>query len=190
MSLSRLSEWQVQFAAKLINSGGVVAHPTEAVWGLACHPGHENAVYKVLSLKNRPVEKGLILVAGDASYFEPLLKPLPLELKQRFLAPLSRPTTWLVPDEANCVPRYIKGKFSTVALRISHHPLVVELSHRTGSPLVSTSANPAGKPPAMSLNETRDYFRGRVDFLLRGRLGGYEKPSEIRDLVSGQVIRT
>lgn len=190
MSLSRLSEWQVQFAAKVINSGGVIAHPTEAVWGLACDPGNEAAVYKILQLKNRPVEKGLILVAGDAYYFEPLLSKLPLELKQRFLAPVSSPTTWLVPDEANCVPSYIKGSFSSVALRITNHPLVAGLSRRVGSPLVSTSANPAGKPPAMNLNEARDYFRGRVDFLLKGRLGGYEKPSEIRDLVSGQVIRT
>lgn len=189
MSLSRLSEWQVQFAANILKGGGVIAHPTEAVWGLACHPDNKQAVYKILDLKTRPVEKGLILVSGEACYFDALLKDLPEALQRKFLAPVTRPTTWLVPDEANRVPSYIKGRFSSVALRLSTHPLIVELSRRVGAPLVSTSANPSGKHPAMNLREARDYFRGRVDYLLPGRLGGFDKPSEIRDLVSGESLR-
>ena len=56
-------------------------------------------------------------------------------------------------------------------------------------PLVSTSANPSGKEPAKNLREARDYFRGKIDYLLQGPLGGYDKPSEIKDLVSGETIR-
>lgn len=189
MSGNQVSTWQVQFAANIISSGGVVAHPTEAVWGLACHPGSMTAVQKILAIKNRPVEKGLIMVSGDAEHFSFLLRDLSPSLRERFLAPVSRPTTWLVPDEKNRVPEYIKGRFSSVALRLSTHPIIGELSRRVGSPLVSTSANPAGKEPALNLREARDYFRGKVDYLLAGALGGYDKPSEIKDLVSGQVIR-
>lgn len=189
MSLSQTSKWQVQFAANVIGSGGVIAHPTEAVWGLACHPGNESAVHNILKIKKRPIDKGLILVAGDAQYFSFLLNDLSEDLYERFIEPVSRPTTWLVPDPNDRVPSYIKGKFSSVALRVSQHPIVKELSRRVGSPLISTSANPAGKAPAMNLREARDYFRGQVDYLLPGHLGGYDSPSEIKDLVTGQVIR-
>lgn len=189
MALSLTSKWQVQFAANVINAGGVVAHPTEAVWGLACHPGNEEAVHQILNIKKRPIEKGLILVAGEAEFFSSILNDLPSDLVDRFLAPVSRPTTWLVPDEKDRVPSYIKGRFSSVALRVSSHPLVKELTHRVGAPLVSTSANPAGKEPAMNLHQARTYFWGQVDYLLPGHLGGYDKPSEIKDLLSGQVIR-
>jgi L-threonylcarbamoyladenylate synthase len=189
VSLSQTSKWQVQFAANIINSGGVIAHPTEAVWGLACHPGDERAVHKILEIKKRPIKKGLILVTGDARHFAHILNGLPEALLERFLSPVSRPTTWLVPDKMDRVPAHIKGEFSSVALRLTTHPLVVELTRRVGAPLISTSANPAGKSPAMNLREARDYFRGQLDYLLPGYLGGHDKPSEIKDLVSGQVIR-
>jgi L-threonylcarbamoyladenylate synthase len=190
VTLSKSSVWRVQYAAEVIRAGGLVAHPTEAVWGLACDPFNEQAVSSLLNLKKRPRDKGMILVSGCVEHFYPLLDALPPELQRRFMLEAECPTTWLVPDVYDIVPPLIKGRFSSVALRLSRHPLTVALSKRLDSPLVSTSANPAGKPPAKNLREVRRYFYQDVDYLLDGRLGGYSKPSVIRDLVSGDAVRS
>ena len=190
MSLSRVDKWQAQYAAYVLRAGGVIAHPTEAVWGLACDPNNQQAVSTILSLKKRPIEKGLILVSGQRIHFEAFLAGFPEALQSRFFSATERPTTWLVPDPQNRVPRYIKGRFNSVALRLSDHPIIGALSASLNSPLVSTAANPAGKTPALSLIQARGYFMGRIDYLLPGKLGGYTAPSEIRDLISGQVVRS
>lgn len=190
MALSKSSIWQVKYAAEVVRSGGLVAHPTEAVWGLACDPFNEQAVSRLLALKKRPVDKGVILVSGCIEHFYPLLNALPEELQRRFMLEAECPTTWLVPDIYNIVPPLIKGRFSSVALRLSRHPLTVALSQQLDSPLVSTSANPAGKPPAKDLRQARRYFYKGVDYLLGGKLGGYSKPSVIRDLVTGDALRS
>ena len=99
--------WKIRFAAHGIRQGGGIAHPTEAVWGLACDPFNPQAIATILSLKNRPLSKGLILISGVSEHFEPLLQPLPPELRNRFYAHQQHPTTWLVPDIENKVPKSV-----------------------------------------------------------------------------------
>ena len=102
-------QYQLLFAAHVIRQGGVIAHPAEAIWGLACDPYNEQSVHAVLNYKQRPVSKGLILVSGQAEHFESLLEPLSSELRARFYAPQKYPTTWLVPDERQQIPAWVKG---------------------------------------------------------------------------------
>ena len=168
------SSWRVRQMAKVVRGGGVIAYPTEAVWGLGCDPWNEAAVRRLLALKSRPMHKGLILVAARATQFDFLLNDLPAE--------------WLVPHR-NRLPAWITGRHASVALRVSDHPLVRELCAQTG-PLVSTSANPAGRPSARSRLRVEQYFHGQLDGVLGGELGGRRNPSLIRDLASGQVIRS
>ncbi|MBP8237167.1 MAG: Sua5/YciO/YrdC/YwlC family protein, partial [Pseudomonas sp.] len=97
------------------------------------------------------------------------------------------PNTWLVPHQ-NRLPEWISGQHSSVALRVSDHPQVQALCRLTG-PLVSTSANPAGRPSARSRLRVEQYFPGQLDMVLGGALGGRKNPSLIRDLISGDVIR-
>lgn len=182
-------KWQAQFAVHVLRQGGVIAHPTEAVWGLACDPFSEEAVDYLLALKGRPVEKGLILVSSDATHFSELLSPLSAELKARFLKQQSRPTTWIVPDVNNQVPAWIKGEHSGVAVRLSSHPVIKTLSHAFGGAIISTSANPAGKVPAMSVRDIRHYFKAKLDYVVTGLLGGELRPSQIIDLESGHILR-
>jgi L-threonylcarbamoyladenylate synthase len=181
--------WQAQFASHVLRQGGVIAHPTEAVWGLACDPYSEAAVDSLLALKGRPVEKGLILVSSNIDHFENLLEPLGTEMKARFCEPQLRPTTWIVPDERKIIPSWVRGHHKGVAVRVSTHPVIVELSRFFGGAIISTSANPAGKKPAMSVGEIRGYFRGRLDYILPGSLGGALRPSRIIDLATGNVLR-
>ncbi|WP_263143669.1 Sua5/YciO/YrdC/YwlC family protein [Pseudomonas sp. RIT-PI-AD] len=182
-----VSSWRVQRAARVIRQGGVIAYPTEAVWGLGCDPWDEDAVYRLLALKDRSPSKGLILVADTIRQFDFLLEDLPDAWLQRLASTWPGPNTWLVPHRER-LPEWITGEHDSVALRVSDHPLVGELCALTG-PLVSTSANPAGRPAAVSRLRVRQYFGDRLDGVLGGALGGRRNPSLIRDLVSGRVIR-
>lgn len=186
---STLSHWQLAQAARTVRSGGVIAYPTEAVWGLGCDPWNIDAVQRILDLKQRPMEKGLIVVAGSVEQVRFLLDPLSQEQQQKALSYWPGPFTCLLPDLLHQIPRQVRGRHSSIAVRVSAHPLVQALCEATGSPLVSTSANPAGRQPARYSWQVRRYFRNGLDRLVPGQLGGYRQPSKIIDIVSGQQLR-
>ena len=180
--------FRISQALLALVAGGVVACPTEAVWGLSCDPFDEDAVLRVLELKSRPVEKGLILVAADMNQLGWLLEDLEPAAWAKLELSWPGPTTWLVPHHG-AVPRWVSGEFDTVAVRVSAHPSVVSLCRAFGGPLVSTSANPAGASPAREQFQLRRYFGNALDAVVPGVLGGNAKPSTIRDLASDTIIR-
>lgn len=182
-----VSHWRVQRVARVVRAGGVIAYPTEAVWGLGCDPWNEDAVYRLLALKERPMDKGLILIADNIRQFDFLLADLPQAWQDRLGGTWPGPNTWLVPHQER-LPEWITGRHRSVALRVSDHPLVRELCALTG-PLVSTSANVAGRPAARSRLRVEQYFSRQLDAVLNGPLGGRRNPSIIRDLITGRVIR-
>lgn len=169
--------------------GGVVACPTEAVWGLSCDPENDSAVARVLELKCRPMAKGLILVAASVAQVEFLLAELEPGSRDQLTATWPGPTTWLLPHR-NRVSPWVHGEHDTVAVRVSAHPVVQALCRAWGGPLVSTSANPAGALPAVQGWQVRRYFGQRVDYVLPGATGGAARPSAIKDLFSGSQVRT
>jgi L-threonylcarbamoyladenylate synthase len=179
---------KVQRAVQQLQAGGVIAYPTEAVWGFGCDPDNRRAVSQLLVLKRRPVAKGLILVAADSDQFAPYLEGLDSGLRQTFCQPSLHPVTWLVPANEKVAP-WVKGSFSSVALRVSTHKPIVDLCLAFGGPIVSTSANLAGKPTLGWPWQFHRYLGRGLDAILPGQLGGFTGPSEIRDLVSGKVIR-
>ncbi len=171
-----------------LNRSGIIAYPTEAVWGLGCDPFDQGAVTKLLSLKKRPVEKGLILIASRNEQLAPLLDELPETLRKKCESSWPGPCTWVLPDPKNTVPIWVKGKHQGVAVRVTDHPLVVELCDRWSGYIISTSANFAGQPPAKHAWQVANRFRGEV-FILPGVLGGRLKPTPIYDVLSGTEIR-
>lgn len=175
-------------ARQALRAGGVVACPTEAVWGLSCDPDSERAVRRLLSLKRRPVEKGLILVAASESQFGFLLADLPDHQRQTLRDSWPGPTTWLVPHRGRVQP-WVHGEHATVAIRVSAHPVVKTLCEEWGGPLVSTSANPGGSQPPREAFQVLRYFGGELDAILPGRVGGADRPSQIRDLATGTLLR-
>ena len=182
------AQLRLRAAVNALLCSGVVACPTEAVWGLSCDPDNEVAVNKILALKNRPVAKGLILVAADQSQFGRLLADLSPEQANKLACSWPGPATWLLPHR-NQVPPWISGAHDTVALRVSDHPVVRALCLAWGGPLVSTSANPSGARAAVESFQVRRYFKDHLDYLLPGAVGGTGRPTGIRDLASGQIIR-
>ena len=183
-----VSHPQICRAADLLKQQAVVAYPTEAVWGLGCDPLSADAVEKILQLKNRHVSKGLILIADSVERFKPYLAGLDNEHLRRFSEPATKPTTWLVPDNG-AAPQWITGGRDTLALRITSHPVAAALSQRFGGPLVSTSANPQGMAEARTAGEVESYFGDTIALRTPGEVGSATKPSEIRYLVSGEIIR-
>lgn len=177
-------------AARRLHRGGVIAYPTEAVWGLGCDPFDQAAVTRLLALKQRDVGKGLILVAGDPAQFAGLLdwNALPAERAAAVHASWPGPHTWIVPASAR-VPAWITGVHAGVAVRVSAHPTVVALCARFGGPLVSTSANLSGEPPAFTRAELDPRLLAQLDGVSEGETGGLAAPTAIRDAGSGAVLR-
>jgi L-threonylcarbamoyladenylate synthase len=181
-------DFHIRQATRIMAGGGIIACPTEAVWGLGCDPWNEYAVERLLQLKRRPRRKGLILVAADMSQFDWLLGELTPAQHSRLELSWPGPITWLVPHGGK-VPEWICGEFDTVALRVTAHPVLAQLCAVAGHPLVSTSANIGGAQPARQQFQVRRYFKDQIDYLVPGALGGRDMPSTIRDLVSDTVIR-
>jgi len=183
-----LARQRIALAVHWIARGGLVAYPTEAVYGLGCDPRDRDAVGRLLALKARPEAKGLILIAAQWGQLEPYVRPLGPERMAIIHASWPGPVTWLLPARCD-TPRWLTGEHQTLAVRVTAHPLAAALCARWGGPLVSTSANRAGRPPARSALAARLALGDGVDYILAGPCGGSPRPSSIRDGATGAVLR-
>lgn len=176
--------------AELLRRGGLVAYPTEAVWGLGCDPFDGAALERLLALKQRPLAKGLILIAASLDQLQPLLalETLPPERRAAVLASWPGPYTWALPCSAR-VPEALRGAHATLAARVTAHPVAAALCRAFGAPLVSTSANPSGAAPPRRRDELDPAWAEGLDGILAGETGGLERPTPIRDARSGEVLR-
>lgn len=169
--------------------GKVLAYPAEAVWELGCDPENEAATRRLLAIKERPAAKGLILVAASAAQFEHLLDGLTSKQRRAIVASWPGPATWLVPDVNDQIPAWIKAENGGVAIRVSAHPLVRALCLAFDGPVVSTSANRSGQPPARSALQVVKHLSKDIDHVLHGVPGGQTSPSTIIDALSGRILR-
>lgn len=180
-------------AAEYLKQGQILAYPTEAVWGLGCDPYNEQAFQQILTLKQRPIEKGVILLAGQISQVEHLLDRVDPVTRARIidswigLGQGDRATTWLLSADHH-IPSWIRGQHPKVAVRVTNHPLCTALCNAFNGFIVSTSANPSAHAPARSLQDAMQYFSTQVDYL-NGDLGHSQQPSKIIDAETGVVIR-
>ncbi|MCY4245383.1 MAG: L-threonylcarbamoyladenylate synthase [Gammaproteobacteria bacterium] len=175
-------------AAAVIRRGGVVAWPAEACYGLGCDPLNRAALRRILRIKGRPAAAGLIVVAADFAQLAPLLAPLPAAVKKKVTAAWPGPETWLLPARAN-VPRLLRGRHKTLAVRVTAHPPAAALCRQAGTALVSTSANRHGRRPLGAAIAVRRGFGRNVDFVVPGRTAGLARVTRIRDGASGAVLR-
>lgn len=175
-------------AAATLVAGGIVAYPTEAVYGLGCDPRNRDAVERILALKGRAAEKGLILIAAEFEQLTPYLMPLSEEMRRQVFATWPGPVTWLVPASAG-TPPWLRGASDAIAVRVTAFTTAAALCRAADMALVSTSANRSGEPPARTADEVREIFGARIDYVLDGPCGGRDRPSEIRDARTGEVVR-
>ncbi len=178
----------IKQAADAIRAGGIVAYPTEAVFGLGCDPMNEDAVVRLLALKERSVFEGLILIASSVDQLEPFIQPLTPAMEAMVLPTWPGPHTWVMPAKPE-TPLWIRGRYPSVAVRVTAHPEAAELCRQCGTALVSTSANLHGAAPARSATDVRMAFGSRLSFVLDGLCGEQERPTSIRDAQTGAVLR-
>lgn len=186
--MARLKQLTVEQGADCLRSGKVIAYPTEAVFGLGCDPGNETAVRRILLLKNRRPEAGLILIADSFERMLPYVAAVSTDQLAMAMAAWPGPVTWLFP-RAPSVPDWLAGQHSTIAVRVTSHPVCIALCDAFGGAVVSTSANPGSAPPALTAEEVAGYFGDTIAGVVAGAPGDQAKPSEIRDLASGAVMR-
>ena len=173
-------------ATDVLLGGGVIAYPTEGVFGLGCLPDDVDAVARILRIKERSPAKGLILIAARPEQFDDWIDPaasgaLPEPDPQQ-------PVTWIVPPAAR-VPAIVTGDHPGLAVRITTNPTAAAICEQVDMPIVSTSANVSGRPVARNRFVLRRNIGRLVDFIVPGECGPASGPSEIRDLETGKVLR-
>jgi L-threonylcarbamoyladenylate synthase len=169
-------------------AGGVIAYPTEAVFGLGCLPENRAAVERILTIKRRSWRKGLLLIGSDLAQLERFVVLPHGKRHDEIIASWPGPVTWVLPATRHA-PRWISGGRDSVAVRLTDHPLARELCAAVGAALVSTSANVSRRPPLRDLRVLRRELGREVDYVLAGALGGLAKPTAIRDGRTGKIVR-
>jgi len=189
-----MSPWQLKRVCHAIERGAVIAYPTDTIWGFGCHPMNHAAIQRLLSIKQRPTKKGLILLAAHHDYCRTFVDESKFQqFCDQVSQPTPRPRTWIVAASSQCPP-WLKGKTPNIAIRITDKPLIKRLSDSLQSPLVSTSANVAGRRDARNRLLINRHFGTQVDFILEdaeqhSQLNARGIASEIIELQSGKILR-
>ena len=179
--------FHVRLAAEILHKGGIIACPTESVYGLSCDPLNQSAIERLLALKQRPDTKGFILIASCIEQLEPFVS-IPDERREEIEQSWPGPFTWVLPAKSD-LPPWIGGGRETIAARVTAHAQMAAICDTYGGCLVSTSANISGQPPARNPMQVRKQFDDQLDMIVGGKLGGLARPTPIRDAVSGKFIR-
>ena len=183
-----MNKLHVQKAIHACKTGGIIAYPTEAVFGLGCIPIYEHSVRRILRLKRRSIRKGLILVAGKIDQLDEFVDFSKVKDLKTVFCSWPGPVTWLIPAR-QMTPAWLTGEYKTLAVRVSSYDLIKSLCAELG-PIVSTSANPHNASPAKSTQRVRHYFPGDIDYVIPTKIVNNEKPSEIRDAQTGNILRS
>ena len=183
------SRFHIDRAARTVLAGGIVAYPTEAVYGLGCLPFDHDAVSRLIALKRRSARKGFLLIAAEFEQLDYIVSLPRGPLREEVLASWPGPVTWALPARSR-MPDWLTGGRDTVAVRVTNHPLASALCRRTGHALVSTSANLSGRKPIRSVLRLRHELGAFVDYILPGAVGGLSRPTAIRDGRTGASLRT
>ena len=187
MRITILSNSQkVRTAKYVLLNGGVITYPTEGVFGLGCIADDYVAVNRILKIKNRKLTKGLIIIISDVNQIKNWID---INIENNDLhSSNENPITWILPAN-NDAPHWIKGNHSSIAVRKTTHPIARKLCISTNSALISTSANIANRPPARNVFILHRLFSNLVDYMVPGNCGTKNRPSEIRNLVTGDILR-
>lgn len=181
------SQFKIRQACHVLRQGKLIAYPTEAVYGLGCDPLDVIAVMSLLKIKQRPVHKGLILIAADFTQLLPFVKTSP-DILNRIMPTWPGPITWVIPAQ-DWVPAYLTGKHRTLAVRISAHPVVQQLCSNYGGAIVSTSANINNQAPAQSALAVRKKFSSHNLLVLPGAAAQQSQPTAIYNAQNGHCLR-
>ncbi len=173
----------------IFNNNGIIAYPTESVFGLGCDPFNEKAVRRILAIKQRSEDQGLILIASAWHQFNDLIETPTADQLEKVNATWPGPVTWLFPAKSTA-PRWIVGNHKSIAIRMTAHPVARAICQTVDQVIVSTSANISGQAPCKTAQAVQAIFGDKIDLIIPGLVGDLANPTEIRDLLTGKVIRS
>lgn len=179
---------QLTRAVEILRAGGVIAYPTEYCFGLGCDPRNQHSVERLLEVKQRAATQGVILIAANLTQVEDYAELDGLRKLERIQASWPGPNTWLLPAKPH-VPTWVRGKHTTIAMRIPGHALSQALCRDFGHAIVSTSANRHGQPALLTTESVVAELGEELDFVLDAPVGGAASASTIRDAISGEILR-
>ena len=188
-SLQSKLEEQIEKAIAILKNGGLVAYPTDTVYGLGACMTDTKAVARIFEVKGRPKGMALPVLLADHAQIELIVESMPLAAQRLADAFFPGALTIILP-KSTAVPDVITGGGNTVAFRIPNHPVPLALINGLGKPIVGTSANLSGQPTALTAEEVQAQIGDKIDMVIDGGRcpGGIE--STVIDL-SGEkpVIR-
>jgi L-threonylcarbamoyladenylate synthase len=165
--LSASDAESIRLAGRIIKTGGLVAFPTETVYGLGCDARNAEAAAKVFEAKQRPQFDPLIVHIADLKQLEMVIGALP-DLGQRLIdAFWPGPLTLVLPKQPT-IPDLITAGLSTVAVRMPNHPVAQTLIREADTPIAAPSANPFGYVSPTTAQHVADGLGNRVDLILDG----------------------
>lgn len=190
--LNALLNIDLSNALNALRSQGVIAYPTESVFGLGCDPDCDASIQKILDLKQRPSHKGLILIASnikqlaDYADFSSLTNIQLAAIQNSWPGPF----TWVVPAHKH-LSKLISGDFDSVAVRVSAHPVVQQLCTEFGKPIISTSANLSGLEACVNSTQVKEMFANNplLTSVIDAQVSGLDSPSQIHNAITGQRLR-
>lgn len=183
-----MADWKILKARNALADGGIIAYPTETVFGLGCDPQNEAALVRLMVLKGRRTHNGFIIIGHDWEQLLPLVQAPSKDTLKKLRAKSKRPTTWVFPARAQ-LPSLVYGDQHTLAMRVTSHPSAAAICEQFG-PIVSTSANFHGDKPKTRYLQVLKQFNGLVDYVVAGDAGPFQRPSEIRDARTGKLFRS
>jgi len=175
-------------ACSALKAGGVIAYPTEGVFGLGCDPNNEEAIDHLLSLKNRDVSKGFILIASSQQQLSPFIGKLNAKIEHKLKETWPGPVTWILPCSEQA-PASVTGGKPTIATRVTDHPIASALCDECNSAIISTSANVSGEPACTLAAEVSELFGSKLSFILDHEVGSLTGPTPIFDGLTGDQLR-
>src|SRR5262249_36081108 len=154
-------------AVEALKRGHVIVFPTETLYGLGGDALNEAAVEKVFQLKGRDSSNPIPVLVANPGMLDTLVAKVPTTAQKLIDRYWPGPLTLVLPGRKN-IPKYLCNSTGGVGVRISSQPIAASLVNGLGRPLTATSANPSGKEPARTLQETKNYFTNRVDVFVDG----------------------
>jgi len=180
------SDFSIRLAARQIKHGGIIAYPTDTIYGLGCDPYNADAVEFLNQIKSRPQSKQFILLVGHFKQIEPLITTS--DEQANLIKRTAEPTSWIV-EASPLTPFWLTSNENTLTIRISKSSVVKKLCEKVGHAIISTSANVSGKKPAKNNLEIRRYFGNTLDCILATNKKLTSKPSKIIRLCDNRIIR-
>lgn len=181
-------------AVAIIDGGGVIAYPTEYCFGLGCDPRNQQAVERIFAIKQRSEEQGLILIAAEQSQVDEFADLTASPIQDEILESWPGPVTWVLAAQNN-VPTWIRGRHTSIAMRITAHSLCARICLEFGHAIVSTSANRHAQTALLTAQDVEREMGKEVDLVVHAEIGSAgsldnsKKASTIRDGITGKLLR-